>query len=409
MVHWRTVAVAAVVLVVLTVGGCSSSGGSDGAAGDATTGTFSTPVPSDSAAESTTPVEVGAVQLTEIASVEAPTAMTFDPTTGDLYVAERAGRVVPLDPESGEVGEPLIDISDDVSVDFERGLLGIAIDPDGQHLYLSYTDADGNTHVDAYGFADGAVDESSRRAVFGIDQPFPNHNGGNIVFGPDGYLYLGLGDGGSAGDPNHAGQDLDNLLGKILRIDPSGDEPYAVPTDNPYIDEGKPEIWIYGVRNPWRFSFDRDTGDLWIGDVGQDDIEEIDHLPAGEGVDAGRGANLGWSEMEGNSPYDGGTEPSDHTPPVFQYANDGPHCSVTGGYVYRGKAIPGLVGGYVYGDYCFGELRYLRLAPDGGVVDEGSLGVSVGKQSLASFGEDEAGELYVLSISEDRVYRLDPA
>jgi glucose/arabinose dehydrogenase len=268
----------------------------------------------------------------------------------------------------------------------------MAFAPSGEFLYISYSDPNGDTALDEYAFADGAVDLDSRRSVYTHDQPFPNHNGGNIVFGPDDRLYLGLGDGGSAGDPLSTGQDPSDDLGSLLRFDEAL--------------EGEPEVWSYGLRNPWRFTFDRQTGDLWVGDVGQNLIEEIDFLPATDGEGAGEGANLGWSEMEGSQPYEGGTEPDDHVRPIFDYANDGEHCSVTGGYVYRGSAIPWLEGAYVYGDFCFGELRFLRQR-DGQVVEEGTLGLSVGNSTLASFGEDADGELYVLSLSEGAIYKFE--
>jgi glucose/arabinose dehydrogenase len=353
-------------------------------------------------------VPVGELRLTEVASVDAPTALAPDPTTGALYVTEQDGRVVAIDPTSGE-SQVVLDISDDVTSGGERGLLGITFDPDGEHLYISYTDSNGDTSVEEYQWSDGAVVAGSRRQVLAQDQPFGNHNGGDLHFGPDGYLYIGLGDGGAGGDPTGTGQDPSDLLGSILRIDPTptGDAPYSVPGDNPFVGgEGAPEVWLFGVRNPWRFSFDLETGDLWIGDVGQNEIEEIDFLSAVDGVDAGKGANLGWAAMEGTSVFDG-AEPADHVPPIHDYTREGGTCSVTGGYAYRGSAIPGLRGRYLYGDYCAGELRTLRVVADRQVTDE-SLGLSVGTNTLASFGEDLDGELYVLSIDDGVVYRLEP-
>jgi glucose/arabinose dehydrogenase len=180
-----------------------------------------------------------------------------------------------------------------------------------------------------------------------------------------------------------------------------------VPEDNPFVSGGgAPEVWTFGLRNPWRFSFDRATGDLWIGDVGQNSIEEIDYLPADDGLDAGRGVNLGWGAMEGTSVFQG-EEPDDHVPPVHEYGRENGDCSVTGGYVYRGTEIPGLAGSYLYGDYCIGELRRLQVGDDG-VVDQ-SLGLGIGRNSLVSFGEDLSGELYVLSASDGKVYRLEAA
>jgi glucose/arabinose dehydrogenase len=407
-------AIAALSVAVLLLASCSDSDDdppSGDASGSQTDDTDDGNI--DSTAGSTTTGGSGdeEVVLTEVADAEGPIALAVEPESSDLYVAQREGQVVRLDPEAGDVGEPIIDISDRVSTDFERGLLGITFSPEGDALYLSYTNNEGHARVDRYPFAEGEVDTDGRLQIIGIEDPFPNHNGGQITFGPDGYLYYGMGDGGSAGDPLGTGQDTSELLGKMIRIDPSGDEdaPYTSPSDNPFADGGgAPEAWLYGVRNPWRFSFDRETGDLWIGDVGQDAIEEIDFLPATDGTGAGRGANLGWSEMEGTQPYDGGEEPDNHTPPIFEYPSTGEDCSVTGGYVYRGEALPWLDGAYLWGDFCRGEIRFLRQE-GGEITEEGSLGLSVGEQTLASFGEDADGEIYVLSLSQGKVYRLDAA
>ena len=233
-----------------------------------------------------------------------------------------------------------------------------------------------------------------------MGQPFSNHNGGDVHIGPDGFLWWSLGDGGSRGDPRGNGQNTDTLLGSILRIDPTAGNPYGVPGDNPLVGRaGRDEIFAYGLRNPWRFSFDRATGDLWIADVGQNRWEEINRLAA---PGRGRGANLGWNAREGTHSYDGGGIPTGHVGPIHEYSHDR-GCSVTGGYVYRGGRIPGLSGTYVYGDYCTAELWGLRT--DG---DRGSLDVSVPAGTLVSFAEDNAGELYVLSF-DGWVSRLDPA
>lgn len=343
------------------------------------------------------------VALEEVVRLDAPIALTQRPGFDQLVVAERGGTVRVVD--GGEAGEPIVDISGETTPSGERGLLGIAFSPDGSHLYLSYTDEQGDSRLDewATGPAVGDVDQGSRRNVLSVDQPFPNHNGGNILFGPDGLLYVGLGDGGSAGDPDGRAQNPDELLGKILRIDPraSGDDPYAVPDGNPFAGGGgRGEIYVVGVRNPWRFSFDRETGDLWIGDVGQDAEEEIDLLPAGRAA----GANLGWDRLEGTRPFEG-EAPADAVAPVFTYGRDEGY-SVTGGYVYRGSAIEGLAGSYVFADYGAGVVRALDVQ-GGRVVDDRSLEVETGPASLVSFGEDADGELYVLSL-EGPVYRLVP-
>jgi glucose/arabinose dehydrogenase len=234
---------------------------------------------------------------------------------------------------------------------------------------------------------------ATRRTLLAVDQPAPNHNGGNVVFGPDGMLWFGLGDGGGSGDQYGNAQDVDTLLGSILRIDVGGRAAgeYSIPADNPFAGGGgRPEIWLYGVRNPWRFSFDRATGDLWIGDVGQGVAEEVDVLRAPE---RGRGANLQWPLHEGFRPYSGDPPPGS-VDPIHDYGRDDGSCSVTGGYVYRGQAVPALQGVYVFGDYCEGALRGLFSTADG--VESRGLGAHA--DNLASFGEDAGGELYVLSL-----------
>jgi glucose/arabinose dehydrogenase len=257
--------------------------------------------------------------------------------------------------------------------------------------------------VTEFRFGDEGADLESRRNVLFVQQPFSNHNGGNLAFGPDGHLYIGLGDGGSAGDPFGNGQSISTPLGKMLRISPrpSGGEPYGIPRDNPFAgrEGARPEIWAYGLRNPWRFSFDRETGDLWIGDVGQNAWEEIDVAPAG----SPGGLNFGWDLFEGSHPFEGG-DAGDALGPVHEYPI-GLGCAVTGGYVYRGEDIPELVGAYVFADFCRGALEAFVLR-DGRATQHRELGPVV--QSVASFGEDAAGELYALSLSGP-VYRIVPA
>ncbi|MBA2624100.1 MAG: PQQ-dependent sugar dehydrogenase [Acidimicrobiia bacterium] len=343
------------------------------------------------------------VQLEEVARLDSPIALAVRPGVEPLFVAERGGTVRALD--GGEVSEPLVDISGDTTTDGERGLLGLTFSPDGGFLYLSYTNDAGDSRLDEYAMGAGPteVDVGSRREVLAVDQPFANHNGGHVVFGPDGLLYYGLGDGGAAGDPDQRAQDTGELLGKVLRIDPrpSGSDPYAIPADNPFAaGGGRGEIFLYGVRNPWRFSFDREGGDLWIGDVGQGEQEEVDRLA----LAAAAGANLGWDRLEGTLPFEG-EAPADAVAPVFTYGRDDGY-SVTGGFVYRGSAIPGLVGAYVFGDYGAGELQALEVE-NGAVVGSRSLGVEVGEASLVSFAEDADGELLVLGL-DGPVYRLVP-
>jgi glucose/arabinose dehydrogenase len=250
--------------------------------------------------------------------------------------------------------------------------------------------------------AGGAADPATRREVLFVDQPFANNNGGHLAWGLDGRLWIGLGDGGAAGDPLDNGQSLNTLLGKLLRIDPrpSGSLPYTVPSDNPFVGGGgRPEIWAYGLRNPWKFSFDRIRGDLWIGDVGQNSREEIDFQPSG----AGGGQNYGWNRLEGSRPYNG-RPPTNAVAPIYDYGRAGGNCSITGGYVYRGSRISGLTGAYVFGDYCAGQIRALRVG-DGRVIDERAFQATT--RFLTSFGQDLAGELYALS-QEGGIFRIDP-
>ncbi|WP_405848395.1 PQQ-dependent sugar dehydrogenase [Streptomyces niveus] len=341
-----------------------------------------------------------AVALTEVATAQNPVAGAAGPDD-TVWIAERAGTVRVLTGQG--LSAPVLDISAETTTDGERGLLGVAFDNDFAHFYISYTNLEGTSTIDEFAVQDGALQPDTRRTVLTQTQPYENHNGGDIKFGPDGYLYIALGDGGAGGDPQGNGQKLDTLLGKILRIDPAGAEPYAIPSDNPFVDDpnAKDEIWSYGLRNPWRFSFDSGTGDLLIGDVGQSDWEEIDWSPASsEG-----GENYGWASMEGTHPFRGGTEPANHVPPVFEYDRNGLGCSVTGGYVYRGDAIPDLQGQYVYSDYCDGTLRTLKIE-NGTVTGQGDLAVNGGE--VISFVQGGDGELYVLGLGGS-ISRIDAA
>ena len=402
-------ALAVACLAVVVAGAC---GGDDDDADSlsattspSTTSTTATP-DSTSGAPAVPPLADVAVTLTEVTEADTPTALVARADTDTLYVAERDGRVRPL--SGGTLGEPILDISDDVVTDAEQGLLDIEFSPDGALLYVSYSVApDGDTRVASYPVSGDAVDTAGRRELLAVEQPYPNHNGGDIEIGPDGYLYVALGDGGSGGDPQGNGQDTQALLGKILRIDPAGaaGDDYAIPADNPFADgaAGAPEVWLYGVRNPWRIAFDAETDDLWVADVGQDAFEEIDLLPAADG--GGRGANLGWNEMEGAHPYEGGSNPDGGVLPVFEYDREDGGCSVTGGVVYRGAAIPALDGAYLFTDYCDGRLRAIR-AEGGQTVDETTFDAE--GANLISFGTDSSGEVYVLSL-DGGIYRLDPA
>ncbi|MFD1934127.1 PQQ-dependent sugar dehydrogenase [Nonomuraea mangrovi] len=324
------------------------------------------------------------LEFAEIARFDKPVAFAVREGDDALYVAEQGGRLRSLKDGRQTV---IVDLSAEVSDGNEQGLLGVAFHPSGKWLYLDWTDDQGDTHVTEWAF-DG-VRARDRRDVLTQDQPYANHNGGQLAFGPDGHLYIALGDGGSGGDPHGNGQNLRTWLGKILRIDPRG-KPYTVPKDNPFVGRrgAEPEIWAYGLRNPWRFTFDRETGDLWIGDVGQDAWEEVDHEPRGQG-----GRNYGWNAFEGGRRYEAGVAAAGATDPVITYPlhEDG-NCSVIAGYVYRGAEIPGLRGHFLYGDFCAG---WVKAAP----VTDPAKGVEVGRvEQLSSFGQGHDGELYALSL-----------
>jgi glucose/arabinose dehydrogenase len=315
--------------------------------------------------------------------------------SGRLFVIEQSGRIRVV--ENGQLIEtPFLDLTDRVdSSANERGLLGLAFHPqyeENGYFYVNYTGSGGDTFISRFQVTGdpNIADPASEKQLLTVDQPYPNHNGGVATFGPDGHLYLGLGDGGSGGDPLGNGQNTETLLGKILRIDVGGGDPYSIPGDNPFGNE----IWAYGLRNPWRMSFDRATGDLWIGDVGQGAWEEINYAPHG----SPGGANYGWNIMEGNHPYNGQPQP-DLIPPVAEYGHQF-GCSVTGGYVYRGS-MPEWQGIYLYADYCTGYVWGLIQA-EGGWQSE--LLFETGTQ-ITSFGEDEAGELY-FAARNGGIYKL---
>jgi glucose/arabinose dehydrogenase len=346
------------------------------------------------------------VALEAIATgLESPVAITHaGDGSGRLFITLRRGQVVIHD-GSQLLTTPFLDIQSLVSCCRERGLLSIAFHPEyssNGSFFVNYTDLQGDTVIARYQVSADAdrADPDTAEVVLRIEQPFENHNGGQLQFGPDGLLYIATGDGGSGGDPGNRAQNLNSLLGKILRIDVDGTSPYAIPPGNPFVDDpqARDEIWATGLRNPWRFSFDRQTGDVFIADVGQGAVEEVDFQPA----DSTGGENYGWRLMEGSTCFDpaSGCNDGSLTLPIMEYSHD-EGCSVTGGYRYRGKAMPGLVGGYVFGDFCAGTLwigieepeRWQRLQ-----LLETSL-------SISTFGEDAQGELYVADLA-DAVYRV---
>jgi glucose/arabinose dehydrogenase len=321
-----------------------------------------------------------------------------------LFIIEQPGRIQVIR-EGAVQGTPFLDISDRVrDSGNEQGLLGLAFDPafdQNGYFYVNYTGRNGTTFISRFELTDdpNQADPNSEKILLAIEQPYANHNGGVLAFGPDDYLYIGLGDGGSAGDPQGNAQNLESLLGKILRLDVSGAEGYAIPPDNPFADGGgRAEIWAYGLRNPWRFAFDSATGDLFIGDVGQNAWEEIDFQPAG----SPGGQNYGWAFLEGTHPYEADTF-AQGILPIAEYGHD-QGCSVTGGVVVRDPNLPAWNGVYLFGDYCTGIIW--GLLPDGAggwntqaLFDTGF--------NISSFGLDADGRVYLTDLNGG-IYLLDP-
>jgi glucose/arabinose dehydrogenase len=355
----------------------------------------------------------GGVGLKKVGSFDAPVYVTGAPGFPQLlFVVEQPGRIVVLR-NGRRLGKPFLDLRGQISYGGERGLLSVAFPPDyarSKRFYVYYTDPDGNIRIDEFrrGSATRAR-QGSQRKVIVIPHPVnSNHNGGQLQFLGD-LLYFGTGDGGSGGDPPNNAQNKDVLLGKLLRIDPrpAGGKPYTVPADNPFVGKpGRDEIYSYGLRNPFRFSFDRRSNRLAIGDVGQNRFEELDYTT----VAAANGANFGWDALEGDSKYSdensGTPDPGGTVKPIFAYshARGGSSCSIIGGYVVRDPRLPGLLGRYLYADLCEGQLRalmpHLKRASD-----DHQLGLHV--ESPSSFGEDDQHRLYVASI-EGPIYRLVP-
>jgi glucose/arabinose dehydrogenase len=404
------------VMTIVLVAACSSPG----PARDSSPGSALEPVPGTTAPDAAPPppapapgtpraepapglpradLALPALSLTEIARMDAPIDTATLPD-GTVLVAQRPGVVrVLIDSDGtmlGGTGRVVVDVSDRTTTDGERGLLAIAVAPDGGELFLSLTDPSGDTLIEAHPLTGGLV-SGPPRTVYTLPQPRANHNGGPILFAPDGMLLVGLGDGGGSGDPLGAGQDLTTPLGSILRLDVR-DAVTRAPPDNPFVgvDGAAPEIVAFGLRNPWRISLDEARGELWIADVGQSAREEINRVH----LDRLPGANFGWALREGSRSFLG-DEPEGHVPPIHDYAH-GPGCSVTGGHVYRGTALPELVGAYVFSDWCDGELRV--LLDDAGIVVARALGLA--GERVVGFGRDADGELLVLELS-GRVLRLD--
>ncbi len=392
-------------VVLLLLSACSGGGDpalttTTAAAGPGSTSTTSAETTTTTTAPTTTTTaaplpELTGLTYTEIAfGLPFPVLFTFRPSDGQNFILTKNGQVWMLT-ENGP--EEFLDISDRVTDEGERGLLGMAWHPtDPDRLFLHYSDRNGDTVISE--FVDG-----EERLILEVAQPAANHNGGMIEFGPDGYLYIALGDGGGGGDTFGTGQPVDDLLANILRIDVDSGDPYAIPDGNPYTDgSGAPEVWASGLRNPWRFSFDE--GLIYIGDVGQGSYEEINVAPA----DA-PGLNYGWSISEGLHCFEPpeGCDTTGQTPPVLEVPHgDAGTCSIAGGVVYRGEAIPELTGHYFYSDYCGGYLRSF-LYSDGAVTEAQDWSEQVGAiGNVISFGRSAAGEVYVMNT--ETVYRIDP-
>jgi glucose/arabinose dehydrogenase len=352
-----------------------------------------------------------------------PVYLTSPPSdTSRLFIVEQHSGRVKIIKSGLLLPRPFLDISERISTAFERGLLSLAFHPDfdsNRFFYLNYTDTNGRLIISRFMVSAGdpdSADHESEQILMSIFEPEPNHNGGTLIFGPsDHYLYIGVGDGGGSGD-NHGevgnGQNLNTLLGKILRINVNSDLPYGIPPDNPFVsDSGLDEIWAYGLRNPWRMSFDRETGDLYIADVGQGAWEEVDFQP----VSSAGGENYGWRLMEGNACFNPSTncDPGGLVDPITEYSHSS-GCSITGGYVYRGCRIPDLQGTYFYADWCNGRIWSFRY--DGAIVSDSAERTSeldpAGALSIdnpSSFGEDAGGELYILDHDDGEIYKIVPA
>jgi glucose/arabinose dehydrogenase len=370
-----------------------------------------TPPPTTTTPPTTTPPTIPAmgnpvVAVVPVASFDQPVDLVARPGDDRWFVVQQGGQVVMFD---GQESTTVADLADRLSTGGERGLLGLEFDPTGTLAYVNYTRTDGATTIAEFPVADdGRFDVASERIVLTVDQPYGNHNAGDLQFGPDGMLYIGLGDGGSANDPERRASDPRQLLGSMLRIDPapSGDLPYTIPADNPFASgplgdiEGAPEVWAWGLRNPWKFDFDRRNGDLWIADVGQNRYEEIDLVSPTADHPAGWGVDFGWSGFEGTEALNTDVADSGRVVlPVLTYEHGSDGCSVSGGVPYVGTSIPELLGGYVYSDYCSGRLWALDL------VGQRNVTLLDGLDAVTAVRTGPDGEIYVVQISGD-VLRL---
>ena len=387
---------AVAVLATVTLAACGDDEASTTAQSTTATVTTTSAEPEPDGARIETGDGEGGVGLARIGEFEQPVYVAQpDSDTDHLYVVERCGRVVRV-PYMGGDAQTFLDLADEVSCDgSEQGLLSVAFHPgfgSNGRFYVYFTDTAGDERVVEFQSTfeePRAAIPSSARELLRIEDFATNHNGGQLQFGPDRMLYIGTGDGGGAGDPERTAQDLDSPLGKILRMDPRG--------------AGDAQVAAYGLRNPWRVSFDRAEDDLWIGDVGQDSLEEVDVATAAQVAAHRPDINYGWSAFEGTQRYNEDVEAPGAIPPVLEYELEGSNCAVTGGYVVRDPSLPTLFGRYLYGDYCAGELRSFTAEPAAQATDDRALGVHV--PSLSSFGEDAYGHLYAVSL-DGPVYRL---
>ncbi len=329
--------------------------------------------------------------------------------TNRIFVVEQEGVISVFDNNENVTGKKaFLNIKSQVDDNNnEEGLLGLAFHPDYKtngYFYVNYTVSSSETVISRFKVSSSDVnvaDPASEHILLRFNQPYGNHNGGQLAFGPDGHLYIATGDGGSGGDPQKNGQNTRSLLGKVLRIDvnqPSAGKAYGIPADNPFADGkgGSPEVYAYGLRNPWRMSFDFETGRLWAGDVGQNAYEEIDIIENGK--------NYGWNQMEGFHSYSSGKNSPDFTPPVLEIAQSTGDRSITGGYVYRGKAVPSLTGHYIFADYVSGKIYNLIEAPDGRFLNSPLFNTRL---NISSFGQDENKELYICAF-DGKIYTIRP-
>ena len=331
------------------------------------------------------------LRLRTIVKAEKPIGFALHPNRS-FFVVEQTGKIREL--TGSRLGATVLDVSKEISDGGEQGLLGAVFSNDGAWLYVNITNAKGDTEIRAYPFGRGRAEPDAMVTILEVDQPFGNHNGGGLVMDGDGVLWIGLGDGGSAGDPGNRAQDLDELLGKMLRIvpTPAGSSKYTIPPGNLKPSRGRSEIWAYGLRNPWRFNIDTPTKTVWIGDVGQGEVEEVNAVALSSST-----PNFGWKLREGRRAYDGGKKPADNVDPVYDYSHASGGCSVTGGIVARTPTLPSLRGAYLFGDYCDGKIRILRRSIGSSKFTAGSTGLTL--KNLSSFGTDAVGNVFVASTS----------